>query len=84
MLTPDRTTKIAVSVPANSVKKIRALVKKGSARSVSAYVSHAVAAQLAGEELEHILDAMDVAHGKPEGEHRKWAKAVLSSSIAAR
>lgn len=45
----SRKVKLAVSMSPALVEKIKAVVLRGRARSVSAYVEHAVAAQLAAE-----------------------------------
>ena len=79
MTTPTRGTraKIAVSVPAGLVKRARADVRAGHARSLSAYVTQALAERQQREDLVSVLAAMDAEHGPPTAAERDWAQHVL-------
>ncbi len=70
--------KLAVSIPSDDVRRVRALVRRGESASVSAYIARALAHQLEADSLETILDEMDAASGKPGKEHAAWARRVLA------
>lgn len=70
-------SKLAVSVPANLVKKVRRAVARGHAASVSAYVTQALEARTQNEEMLELLEQMDRNHGKPSAEATQWARQVL-------
>jgi Arc/MetJ-type ribon-helix-helix transcriptional regulator len=69
--------KIAVTVPDHVLRRAREQVKTGKAKTLSALVSEAVEEKIARDELAEILDAMDVAHGRPNKTARAWAKRLL-------
>jgi hypothetical protein len=69
--------KIALSVQADVLKLAKKEVKAGRAKSLSSFVSEAVEEKLRRDELTKLLDAMDVAYGKPDQEAQRWAKRVL-------
>jgi Arc/MetJ-type ribon-helix-helix transcriptional regulator len=71
-------SKIAVSIPANLVKKAKHEVKSGRAKSVSALVTDALADKLKRDELGRILEEMDVKYGPPGKEAEQWAERVLN------
>lgn len=71
------TSKVAVSIPAEVLKLAREQVKAGRAKSLSALVSEAVDEKVRRNQLIEILDAMDVALGKPGRVAERWAKRVL-------
>jgi hypothetical protein len=74
------TAKVALSIPAEVLEQARMEVAAGRAKSLSAYVSEALATRVCKDELVAILDAMDAEHGKPNKAARTWAKRVLGQS----
>jgi Arc/MetJ-type ribon-helix-helix transcriptional regulator len=80
------TAKVALSIPAEVLKKAKKQVARGRAKSLSAFVSEALDDKLQREELDVILDAMDRELGEPSKEAKRWARNVLrpSSSTPAR
>lgn len=76
--------KIAITLRPDVVEKVRAAVGDGRARSVSAYIEHAVLGQLAAETgFDSIIAEMLSATGGPstKGE-RTAARRLLSGSAA--
>lgn len=71
------TSKVAVSIPAEVLRLAKEQVKAGRAKSLSALVSEAVDEKVRRNQLTEILDAMDVALGKPGKVAERWAKRVL-------
>lgn len=57
---------------------------RGHGKSLSAFVSEAVEANVQRDELAAILDAMDLAYGKPRSAAEQWAKRVLRPSSSTR
>jgi hypothetical protein len=74
------TAKVALSIPAEVLEQARMEVAAGRAKSLSAYVSEALATRVRRDELVAVLDAMDAEHGKPKKTARTWAKRVLGQS----
>lgn len=76
--------KIAITLRPELVERIRAAVADGRARSVSAYVEHAVDGQLAAEaDFDALLDEMLTATGGPPTKaERSTARRRLSGSAA--
>lgn len=74
------TSKIAVTVPAETLKLARGQVKAGHAKSLSAFVTQALDEKVSRDELTAILDQMDAEHGKPNRAAQAWAKQVLKRS----
>jgi hypothetical protein len=72
--------KVALSMPAEVLRLAKKEVTSGRAKSLSSFVSEAVDEKLRRDELTAILDAMDVAHGKPTKAATAWAKRVLTRS----
>ncbi len=72
--------KVAVTIPAQVLKRARHQVRVGRAKSLSAFVSEALAEKVERTDLKEILDAMDQEFGKPKREDRAWAKRVLQRS----
>jgi hypothetical protein len=70
--------KLALTIPSDVVRLAKREVRAGAAKSLSAFVSEAVAEKLRRDELSSILDAMDAEHGKPTKQDRAWAKRVLA------
>jgi Arc/MetJ-type ribon-helix-helix transcriptional regulator len=76
--------KVAVSLSADLVEQLRAAVTSGKARSVSAFVEHAVRAQFAAEiEFDAMLaDMLAVTGGAPTDEERAAAARLLGTDAA--
>lgn len=72
--------KVAVSIPRDVLSEAKKQVRSGRAKSLSAFVTQAVAEKVRRNELEEILDAMDEANGKPSKADQAWAKRVLRRS----
>jgi Arc/MetJ-type ribon-helix-helix transcriptional regulator len=77
-------TKVAVSLSPDLVEKMRDAVADGRARSVSAYVEHAVRAQFAAEvEFDTMIDEMLAATGGPPTDTERAEAAQTLGSDAA-
>jgi Arc/MetJ-type ribon-helix-helix transcriptional regulator len=74
------TEKVALTIPTEVLKLARREVASGRGKSLSSFVSDALNTKVRRDELETILDAMDVQHGKPGKKDRAWAKRVLGRS----
>ena len=74
------TRKIAVTLDADQVQEIRALVAAGQAANVSAFVQHAVgvALHVAAGWKEMLEDALRQTGGPLTKNERAWADALLS------
>jgi len=72
--------KVALSMPAETLRLAKEEVAAGRAKSLSSFVSDAVDEKLRRDELTAILDAMDTEHGKPSRAVTAWAKRVLQRS----
>ena len=77
--------KIAVTIDVDVLARVKSTVEAGEARSVSAYVEHAVVSQLAAEAsfdamLAEILEATG---GPPTEEERATARRLLAGDTAA-
>ena len=72
--------KVAISLPREILSEAKKQVRSGRAKSLSAFVTQAVAEKVRRNELEEILDAMDEVHGKPSKADQTWAKRVLRRS----
>ena len=59
------TTKIAVTVPEETLASARAAVRRGAAKNLSAYVSAALAQRVMTDDLEALLAEMLEASGGP-------------------
>ena len=70
--------KIAVSVPERVLKRARAQVRAGKAKTLSSLVSEAVEEKVARDELADILDALDAEHGPVTKADKAWAKRILA------
>lgn len=76
--------KVAVSLSRDVVERLRAAVVDGRARSVSAYVEHAVRGQLAAEtEFDAIVEEMLIASGGPPTNAERAEAAALLGGTAA-
>jgi Arc/MetJ-type ribon-helix-helix transcriptional regulator len=78
------TAKVALSIPEGVLREAKKQVAKGRAKSLSSFVSEALDDKLRRDELEGILDALDLEHGKPSKEAMRWAKNVLRPSSSTR
>jgi hypothetical protein len=72
------TEKVALTVPAETLRLARQEVRAGRAKSLSAFVSEAVDEKVRRDELADILDAMDKKFGPPSKATERWAKRVLA------
>ena len=72
------TTKVAFTIQTGTLALAKKVVKKGRAKSLSAFVNDALEEKVQRDELTTILDQMDAIHGKPSKADRAWAKRVLS------
>jgi Arc/MetJ-type ribon-helix-helix transcriptional regulator len=70
--------KIAVTVPEHVLKRAKAQVRAGQAKTLSSLVSEAVEEKVARNELSAILDAMDKEHGPVTKAAKAWAKRLLA------
>lgn len=76
--------KITVSLDVDVVERLRAAVANGHARSVSAYVEHAVRGQFAAEaDFDEIVAEMLAATGGPPTDEERAAAASLLGVPAA-
>jgi hypothetical protein len=71
--------KVALSIPADLLKRAKAEVAAGRAKNLSVFVSEALDLKLRRDELNTILNAIDAEHGPPNKSARAWAKRVLGS-----
>jgi hypothetical protein len=74
--------KVAITLRPDVLEQIRERVAKGQARSVSAYIEHAVLGQLATEADfdEMIVDMLAVTGGPPTKDERAAARTLLAGS----
>jgi hypothetical protein len=72
--------KVAITVPAETLKLAKRQVKAGHAKSLSALMTAALEEKVSRNELADILDAMDLEFGKPNKAAQAWAKRVLERS----
>ncbi|MDF1488071.1 hypothetical protein [Tessaracoccus caeni] len=71
------TKKIAISLPDGQYEQILVAVEGGVAKSVSGYVSAALAAYSRRSTLEDLLDDLDAELGPVSSETQEWAKEAL-------
>ena len=74
------TTKITITLEDSQLEEIRAVVKAGTAASVSAFVKHAVGVALfdAAGWRDMLQDALQQTGGPLTKKERAWADALLS------
>ena len=72
--------KVALTIPADVLRRAKKKVRTGRAKSLSAFVSDAVDEKLRRDELTEILDSMDREFGKPDKAARAWAKQLVRRS----
>lgn len=82
-MTPPK-VKVAVSLSARLVERVRQHVAEGGARNVSAFVEHALSCQLAAEtDFDSIVEEMlDATGGPPSATERAEARRLLDGSAA--
>ncbi|HLW75456.1 MAG TPA: ribbon-helix-helix protein, CopG family [Bryobacteraceae bacterium] len=75
------TSKITITLPDDQLEQVHALVAAGKARSVSAFVKHAVGVALFDEAgwKEMLRDALAQTGGPITKQERAWADAALSA-----
>jgi hypothetical protein len=69
--------KVAVTVPEKVLRDAKRAVRAERAKTLSAYVSMAIAEKLERDTLIETLDAMDADLGLPNRAAQSWAKRVL-------
>jgi hypothetical protein len=69
--------KVAVTIPEEVLRAAKAAVRGHRAKTLSAFVSTALAEKLERDNLEEVLDAMDAELGPPNAKARAWAKKAL-------
>jgi hypothetical protein len=69
--------KVAVTVPEDVLRDAKRAVRAARAKTLSAYVSLAIAEKLERDALIETLDAMDAALGPPNRAAKLWAKRAL-------
>ena len=74
------TTKIAISLPDDQVAALRAAVRDGSAKSVSALVSAALKEWADKETLGQFLTHLDEVHGPVGAEELAWAREAVAGA----
>ena len=72
-----KTAKIAVSLPAAQVASAHRAVEQGAARSVSAYVSQALARCAREDSLATLVAELAAKHGAPTEKDYAWADRAL-------
>lgn len=71
------TTKITVSLPDEQVAELKAAVRAGRARSVSALVTQALADHRQSDTLDDLLAHLERVHGPVPEADRAWARQAL-------
>lgn len=71
------TTKITVSLPDGQVEALRAAVRAGRAKSVSALVAETLEEFLPRETLADVLAEWNAEDGPPTAEDYAWAKKAM-------
>jgi hypothetical protein len=69
--------RVTVTVRREVLAKAERQVKRGSARSVSAWVDAAMEEKARREDLATLLSEMRAENGSPSAEEQAWARAVL-------
>lgn len=80
----SRKVKVAITLRPTVLERVRAAVASGRARSVSAYIEHAVVGQLAAEATFDALadELLAATGGPPTAKERARARRVLSGKAA--
>jgi hypothetical protein len=79
-----RYQKLAITVPAAQARAIKRAVAEGSAESVSAFLSAAVAEKLAQDALDEVVAEMKREFGEPEADLYSEVEAALAAQRKAR
>ncbi len=75
------TAKIAITVPEDVLEKARLSVRKGSARSLSAYISRAMEQKVMLDDLDSLLaEMLDASGGPLSASEKQEADAALGLS----
>ena len=69
--------KIAISLEAATVARVRARVRAHQAPSVSAYIASAISERLEAESMAGIVEELRRERGQPSREAKAWARRVL-------
>lgn len=69
--------KVTVALEPGVVRRAKAAVKGGRAKSLSALVNSALDERLRRDELDELFDAWDAERGPPSAEDETWAARVL-------
>ena len=69
--------KIAITLPADDLQRVRQVVARRRADSVSAYVSAAVHHELESNDLAELIADLKRKHGQPSAKDYTWAQRVL-------
>jgi Arc/MetJ-type ribon-helix-helix transcriptional regulator len=69
--------KVTVALEPQLVRRAKAHVKGGRAKSLSALVNTALDEQLRRDELEELFDRWDAERGSPSARDQAWAARVL-------
>jgi hypothetical protein len=76
--------KVTLIIARDVLRRARQQVRHGRARSLSTFVTEAIAEKLRREALGGILDAMDERFGSPNEDDSVWARQVLMPSSLTR
>ena len=71
------TSKIAITLPEEQLKRVHREVRAGRADSVSGYIAHVLAEQERRESLRELLRDLIAEHGQPKQQDVRWAKRAL-------
>jgi hypothetical protein len=69
--------KIAITLPAEELERVRQAVSRGRADSVSAYITKAIVQQGREESLAALVNDLVKQFGRPTREEQAWARRVL-------
>jgi hypothetical protein len=72
-----RETKVVLTIPREVLKRARAQVTDGSAKSLSALVSQALEEKLARNDLADLLETVDLGQGRHAKSSAQWAERLL-------
>ena len=72
------TSKIAITLPEEQLKRVHREVRAGRAESVSGYIAQVLAEQERRESLRELLRDLIAEHGEPERQDKQWAKSALA------
>ncbi len=71
------TSKIAITLPEEQLKRVHREVRAGRADSVSGYIARVLAEQERRESLRELLRDLIAEHGEPKQQDIRWAKRAL-------